>query len=123
MRAQALELSRQLDDLYGLLGILSNIGIDKEIGGDWAGAAADYREALRLAEQLGSLAEQARIHNLLGTLRLHEGDDAAAEGHLQRAIAIFRQIDNPEYLAATLPVLAQLHLRRQEWRGGTRRAG
>ena len=31
------------------------------------------------------------------------------------SIAIFRQMANPEYLAATLPVLAQLHLRRQEW--------
>jgi tetratricopeptide (TPR) repeat protein len=107
---QALALNRQLHDQYGLLGILSNTGIDKEIAGDWTGAAADYGEALRLAEQLGSLAEQARIHNLLGTLRLHQGDDVAAEDHLQRAITLFRQIDNPEYLAATLPVLAQLRL-------------
>jgi tetratricopeptide (TPR) repeat protein len=90
---------------------LSNIGIDKEIAGDWPGAAADYRQALGLAEQLGSLADQARLHNSLGTLRLHQGDDAAAENHLQRAVAIFRQIANPEYLAATLPALAQLHLR------------
>ena len=59
--------------LWLLESFLSNIGIDKEIGGDWAGADADYREALRLTEQLGNLAEQARIHDLLGTLRLHRG--------------------------------------------------
>jgi tetratricopeptide (TPR) repeat protein len=112
--AQALAISRQLNDLYSLVGILSNIGIDKEISGDWAGAGADYQEALQLAEHLGSLAEQARIHNLLGTLRLHQGAGAAAEDHLQRAIALFRQIDNPEYLAATLPVLAKLRLRQQQ---------
>lgn len=112
--AHALEASRQLHDLYGLLSIISNIGIDKEISGDWAGADTDYREALRLAEQLGSQAEQARLHNLLGTLRLHQGDDAAAGSHLVVGIALFRQMGNPEYLAATLPVLAQLHLRRQD---------
>lgn len=113
--AQALELSTQLHDLYGLVATLSNIGIDKEIGGDWAGAGADYQEALRLAEELGSLGEQARIHALLGTLRLHQGDDPAAESHLLRALSVFRQVDNREYLAGTLPVLGQLHIRRQEW--------
>lgn len=112
---QALEISRQLHDLYGVLGIISNIGIDKEIGGNWAGAGADYQEALEMAEHLGSLSEQARIHGLLGTLRLHQGDDAAAEEHLLRAVDLFRQIKNPEYLAATLPVLAQLYIGRQEW--------
>ena len=64
---------------------------------------------------MGSRTEQARIHNLLGTLRLHQGDDAAAEGHLRGPLTLFRQVNNPEYVAATLPVLAQLHLRRQEW--------
>lgn len=113
--AQALEISRVLHDTYGVLSIVNNIGIDKEISGDWAGAAADYQHALALAEQLGSRSAQARIHNLLGTLRLHQGDDAAAEDHVLRAIGLFRQVNNPEYLAATLPILAQLHLRRQEW--------
>ena len=112
---QALELSRQLLDFYGLSSILGNIAIDKEVSGDWTGADADYQEALRLAEQLGSLFEQAHIHNLLGTLRLHQGDDASAEIHLVAGVNLFRQIANPEYLAATLPVLAQLRLRRQEW--------
>ncbi len=112
---QALELSRQLHDLYGLSSLLSNSAIDKEIAGDWTNAAADYQEALKLAEQLGSLFEQAHIHNLLGTLRLHQGDEATAENHLRCAADLFRRIANPEYLAATLPVLAQLHLRRQDF--------
>ncbi len=113
--AQALEISRALHDTCGVLVIVSNIGLDKEYAGDWTGAAADYLQALALAEQLGSRSEQARIHNLLAALRLHQGDDAAAEGHAVRAISLFRQVNNPEYLAATLPVLAQLHLRRHEW--------
>ncbi len=113
--AQALDLSRQLHDLYGVLGTLSNIGIDKEIGGDWAGAGAAYQEALQLAEQLGSLAEQARIHSLLGTLRLNQGHHAAAGDHLRRAVGICQQIGNREYLAGTLCVLARLHMEQQEW--------
>jgi len=113
--AQALAASTALHDTYSVLGIVSNMGIDKEISGDWAGAGADYQDALALAEQVGSLTEQARIHSLLGTLRLHQGDDAAAEGHLLAAVDLFRQVNNPEYLAATLPVLAQLHLRRKGW--------
>lgn len=113
--AQALAVSTELHDTYGMLGIVSNIGIDKELNGDWAGAGADYLEALALAEQVGSFTEQARIHNLLGTLRLHQGDDAAAEGHLLAAVGLFRQVNNPEYVAATLPVLAQLHLSRHQW--------
>lgn len=113
--AMALELSRQLCDPYGLLSILSNIGIDKEISGNWTGASADYHEALKLAEKLGSSGEQARILNLLGTLHLHQGNEEVARDLLSRAIIIFRQIHNPEYLAATLSILAQLHIRQQAW--------
>ena len=113
--AQALEISRALHDTYSVLSIVSNIGVDKEVAGDWTGAASDYQQALALAEQLGSRTAQARTHNLLATLRLHQGNDAAAEGHAMRAIDLFRQLNNPEYVAATLPVLAQLHIRRQEW--------
>ncbi len=113
--AQALAVSTALYDTYGVLTIVSNIGIDKEISGDWAGAQADYAAALVLAEQVGSLSEQARIHNLLGTLRLHQGNHGAAETHLVQAAASFRQINNLEYLAATLPVLAQLQIEREEW--------
>lgn len=112
---EAVAVSTALHDTITLLSLISNIAIDKEIGGDWAGAGADYGEALRLAEQLGSLSEQARIHNLLGTLRLHQGDERTAEDHLQRAVSLSRQIKSAEHLAATLPVLAQLHIRRQAW--------
>lgn len=112
---EAVQVSTALHDTITLLSLISNIAIDKEIGGDWAGAGADYGEALRLAEQLGSLSEQARIHSLLGILRLHQGAESAAEEHLQRAVSLSRQIRSPEHLATTLPVLAQLHIGRHAW--------
>ena len=47
-------MSTALHDTYGVLAIVSNIGIDKEISGDWVGAQADYAAALVLAEQVGA---------------------------------------------------------------------
>lgn len=112
---EALRLAELIHDLYGRLRLLSNIGVMDEILGDWVSAGDNYSQALKLAEELGSLSEQARLGNLIGTLRLHQQDDAASQHHLEQAIILFRQLRNDEYVAATLPVVAQLHIKRQEW--------
>ena len=69
--AQALAVSTALHDTFGVLGIVSNMGIDKEISGDWAGAGADYQAALALAEQVGSLTEQARHSSPVAGAMMH----------------------------------------------------
>jgi ATP/maltotriose-dependent transcriptional regulator MalT len=111
---QALEISRQLHDSLRMVEILSNLGVDKYIGGDWAGAIADCREALALAEQLGSQTHRVGLVQNLGMMLINHGDDAPALEHLTSNLALTRANHLTEYEIATLVGLADLHLRRHE---------
>lgn len=110
----AMEIGRQLHNPFLLLAIQSNLGIDKEIAGDWQGAIADYREALALAERLGSVADQVRLGVSLGTLYIKLGDDGLANEHLTHVIDSARQHRNREVLTYALATLADLRLRMGE---------
>lgn len=112
---QALEMATLQHDLYSVLTVTSNIGIEQEIGGSWGLAEENYKKALGLAEELGWRAGQARIHLLLGTLRLHQRNYSLSQSHLETGIALFRQVQNSEILAATLSVLAHLHIQQGQW--------
>ncbi|MFW9894021.1 MAG: tetratricopeptide repeat protein, partial [Candidatus Thorarchaeota archaeon] len=111
---QGLEISQQLNDYYQMLVMQSNLGIDKEILGDWEGAVTDYRQALALAEQLGSVAEQVRIESNLGLLYTNRGDDKLATARLSHALDMARRHDLNEQLVHILSNLADLHLRQDE---------
>jgi serine/threonine protein kinase/ATP/maltotriose-dependent transcriptional regulator MalT len=111
---EALEISQHLNDFYQMLLLQSNIGIDKQIAGDWIGAATDYQQALALAEQLGSVSEQTRIESNLGLLYTNRGDDKLATAHLTQALELARAHDLKEQLTHILSNLADVHLRQGE---------
>jgi tetratricopeptide (TPR) repeat protein len=111
----ALEISQQLHDHQQMLVILSNLGISREIDGDWAGAADDYRRALDLARQLGSIGEQARIENSLGLLYTKQGEDEAALRHLSRAMHLDRIHNLRLNLIYVLNSLALLQMHKRDW--------
>ena len=91
------------------------MGIDKEIAGDWQGAAADYVEALCLADQLESVVDQVRIGNSLALLNIRRGDFDAAQQGLAHAIGMARKHGIDEGLMYLLHTQAELYLSRQEW--------
>jgi ATP/maltotriose-dependent transcriptional regulator MalT len=111
---QGLEISQELNDYYQMLVMQSNLGIDKEILGDWTGAVTDYRQALALAEQLGSVAHQVRIEGNLGLLYTNRGDDELARARLSHALELARRHSLNEQQIAILSNLAELLLRQGE---------
>jgi tetratricopeptide (TPR) repeat protein len=64
-----------------------------------ASAAALYREALALAEELGMRPLLARCHLGLGSLYRRTGEPIEADRHLRRAVALFRSLDMDYWLA------------------------
>jgi tetratricopeptide (TPR) repeat protein len=111
---QGRDMSRQLHDTYRTAELLGDVAIDKEIAGDWEGAAADYASALSLAEQLGSIAQLARLSLDLGILKTKQGDNAAALELLENGLRMAQEHNLHHHEAAIRPSLADLHLRRGE---------
>ena len=111
---QALEISQLLNDYYQMLLLQSNLGIDKQIAGDWEGAVTDHRQALALATQLGSVSEQVRIESNLGLLYTNRGDDDLAMTRIVHAMELARGHNLKEQLVHILSNLADLQLRQGE---------
>jgi tetratricopeptide (TPR) repeat protein len=112
--AQALVVCRELHDSLRTISILSNLAVDKYVTGDWAGAIADCREALSLAEQLGSQTHRLGLIQNLGIMLINSGDDAAALDYLTKNRALAHANRVIEYEIGCLIGLADLYLRRDE---------
>ena len=77
-------------------GVLTNLG-------DWEAGRTDYEHVLRLREQLGDLGGVGEVEGDLGNLAMQQRDLATARSHLDRAIAISRQVgDEDTLLISTL---------------------
>lgn len=79
------------------LGLLANRALAREGLADWAGAAADYRQSLALASQLGF--DQPYLRNSLGNCLASQGRYAEARGEYKAAAETFRSARN---LAGTI---------------------
>lgn len=112
--SRALEISQQLHDAYQVLRVWSALGVGQEIAGDWNEAVELYERALRQAEQLGSLAERARLELLLGILRANRGEDELAQSRLSTCTTLSQQGSLYELQIASLSSLADLFIRRGE---------
>lgn len=81
----ALTIYRQIDDDWGMIGVQHNLGIIKQITGDWPGADAAYQLALQAAHTLGSIVRAVDILLCLGALRTSQGAFDEARRYLQQA--------------------------------------
>ena len=70
-------------------------------------AAAHYRQALTLAEELGIRPLQAHCHHGLGTLYATTGQQEQARAALTMAIAMYRAMDMTFWLPQAEAALAQ----------------
>ena len=69
-------------------------------------------QALSIAEAHANHAEQAFCHWLMSQVRLvNLGDFATAVAELEQALAYYRQVEDQFYIAWTLKILGQAHLR------------
>ena len=70
-------------------------------------AAAHYRQALALAEELGMRPLQAHCHLGLGTLYCKTGHRGQARAHLSTAIELYRAMEMHFWLPQAEAALAQ----------------
>jgi tetratricopeptide (TPR) repeat protein len=71
-------------------------------------AAAHYRQALTLAEELGMRPLQAHCHRGLGTLYARIGQQELARTELSAAIVLYHAMDMTFWLPQTEAALAQV---------------
>jgi tetratricopeptide (TPR) repeat protein len=71
-------------------------------------AAAQYQQALALAEDLGMRPLRAHCHRCLGTLYAATGQQEQARTALSAAIALYRSMDMTFWLPQTEAVLVQV---------------
>jgi tetratricopeptide (TPR) repeat protein len=80
---RGLAICRRLPHPFKMVDLLNNFGASHLVAGNWGEAGRLLEEGLAEAQKLGTAHHQALFHLNLGILRTWQGDDAAAEGHLQ----------------------------------------
>ncbi len=110
---QGMEICRRRNYHLHMLGLQSNLGVYKELAGDWDGAVTDYLGALSIAQELGSVINQIQLHNNLGILYTNRGDDGHAVTHLAQAITIAKSHNLIRHLSFVLCSMAELRVRQQ----------
>jgi ATP/maltotriose-dependent transcriptional regulator MalT len=108
---QALAMSRRLNDLVQVAGILDNAGVQKFLSGAWREAIADFEEALELAMRLGSEMIQASAQINLGAAYLCMGETAAAQRHLAAGLGLARKLELQVFATVAQITLADLYIR------------
>jgi serine/threonine protein kinase/tetratricopeptide (TPR) repeat protein len=112
---QALEIYERFGNTLGMIVIRHNLAIEIEIAGDWAGAAAEYRKAIELADRLGSVGHRTNLELSLGILCTKQGDSEAALAHLSRCLELAYDHHLEDAIAASRASLADLWIRLAEW--------
>jgi CHAT domain-containing protein/tetratricopeptide (TPR) repeat protein len=117
--AQALDLSRSVDDRAGVSETLNLVGLTYEQLGDGAEAISQYVAAFAEAERVGDRAGQARILNNMGfayaTLeRGRPEDDRAGARYLGQSIGLWRALGDKYNVTAGLLNLGRLRVRTGE---------
>jgi len=87
---QALGHAQRINDVWAMIEVWLDLGIEFDIVGRWDEALAHYEQALSQAEQLGSLDQQARSLLGLGNTYFKQGDVEAAKSNLSKCISIAR---------------------------------
>jgi tetratricopeptide (TPR) repeat protein len=107
---QALDLARQQKARGNEALALHQLGVVQAHADppDVAQAAAHYRQALALAEELGMRPLQAHCHRGLGTLDATIGQRERARAELSMAVEMYRGMEMTFWLPETEAALAQV---------------
>lgn len=96
MLETCLELRRVEGSKVDIAATLSTLSLARLQSGDAVGAAASEGEALEMFRRLDDRIGEAIGLLHLGQICLHQGDDATARSHLERCLAIAREIRHQE---------------------------
>ena len=111
---QALGHAQRINDVWAMIEVWLDLGIELDIAGRWAEALAQYRNALEQAERLGSLHQQARSLLGLGNTYVKQGDFEFARSNLSRCVSLARSQDWKSLVIYAGNSLANLHLSQAE---------
>jgi tetratricopeptide (TPR) repeat protein/transcriptional regulator with XRE-family HTH domain len=87
-----LRSAQHLGDLLGQASELTDLGILRQLTGDFTGAARDLAEALGIYRHLGDRHGQARALTDLGVVRRMTGEYLGAAPDLEEALGIYRDL-------------------------------
>ena len=88
--AECLEISRRVNDGFGIALQLNNLGTIYHLNQDYERAGAAFRESLEICRQIGDLEGQALALSNLGDTAVSTGDYAAALGYNQQGVLLSR---------------------------------
>lgn len=111
----ALAIYERSGNIWKMITIWQNLGIEMEIAGDWPGALEQYRQALEQANRLGSVTRQTELEQNLGDLLVKQGDIETAMMHLSQGIDLARTHDLKEHLVCIQVCMADVWIRLEEW--------
>lgn len=92
LEEQALQLSRQLDDIVAEALILSNMGVNFSLLGDLVASQRYQEKALAIYHRLNMPGQEQTNLGSLGALATRLGDYATAEKHLNEAMTLAEQV-------------------------------
>lgn len=113
--SEALSLSREMGDSFGIARTLNAMGNLASRTGDYDQAAACYGEALTLWRSVGNEPGVAIVLGNLGRLALRTGDAERALRLLEETLAVKRQIGDARGLAGTLTSLGRVAIQQGEY--------
>lgn len=113
----AVQAARRLGDRLGEASALGDLGIARELTGDYAGAAGDLEEALAICRAIGDRQAQANALSHVGAVRRDTGDLAGATQALEEALGIYRATDDRRGQADALRELGPVRGLRADYKG------
>jgi tetratricopeptide (TPR) repeat protein len=115
MMEEALAIGRQLKDCFQISRILSTLAGFRFRAGNWSQASSEFREALEIAEGIGSDKARALSEMNLGTALLYQGEFNEAEEHLELALNLAEETSQLHLKNAILLSLAEGNIRQENW--------
>ncbi len=112
---QALAMSRRLHDDFWTAGLLINLGIDRDMAGEWNAAVDAFQEGMTLAEKLGTQKHQLFLALSLGRLNLNQGNFQEATIHLQQVLSLAEQANDHMAELRARVCMADMYIRRKQW--------
>jgi CHAT domain-containing protein len=107
---RALKLAREAQDARRAARVLEDRAALLHTAGRYEDALALYDEILQFAVQTKDVSWQASIHADIGAAHMFQGTYGSSVKHLEKAIELYQQIDEPYAESATWILLAEVHM-------------
>jgi tetratricopeptide (TPR) repeat protein len=112
---EALVLSREAGDRWGVSFTLNALGNVSSMQGDYERATELYEECLALLKELGDVAHSAIVLTNLGGIALDRGDHERATELSEKAVVLFRVQRHPKGLEGALGIQGWAALMRENY--------